>query len=133
MYPAAVAAEETVLAVLLQHPDFYDTAVELLKTEDMISVVNRRIYKALCECIASGRNPDLSYFGEMLNPSEMGYLASLANSEKGDKNALIVLKDSIKVILDEGIKIKTKDAKNMSMDDWAENLQQIINSKQKGK
>lgn len=133
MYPAAVAAEETVLAVLLQHPDFYDTAAELLEADDMLSVVNRRIYKALCECIESGRNPDLSYFGEMLNPSEMGYLASLANSEKGDKNALIVLKDSIKVILDEGIKIKTKDAKNMSVDDWAENLQQIINSKQKGK
>lgn len=133
MYPAAVAAEETVLAVLLQHPDFYDTAAELLEADDMLSVVNRRIYKALCECIESGRNPDLSYFGELLNPSEMGYLASLANSEKGDKNALIVLKDSIKVILDEGIKIKTKDAKNMSVDDWAENLQQIINSKQKGK
>ena len=132
MYPAAVAAEETVLAVLLQHPDFYKTAAELLKPDDMISVINRRIYKTLCECAEAGRNLDLIYFGEMLNPSEMGYLSYLANSEKGDKNALIVLKDSIKVILDEGIKIKSKDTKNMSVDDWAENLQQIINAKKRG-
>ena len=52
--------------------------------------------------------------------------------KKGDKNALTVLKDSIKVILDEGVKVKSGDAKNMSLDDWAENLQKIIDSKQKG-
>ncbi len=132
LYPAAIAAEETVLAVLLQHPDFYETAAERLKLDDMISVVNRRIYKLLCECIESGRSPDLSCFGETLNPTEMGYLSSLANSERGDKNALTVLKDSIKVILDEGVRIKSGDTKNMSVDDWANNLQKIIDSKKKG-
>ena len=133
LHPAAAVAEETVISILLQHPDFCDTATERLKPEDMLSTVNRRIYKSLCECINGGRNPDLSYFGEVLTPAEMGYLSLLANSEKGDKNALIVLKDSIKVILDEGIRKKSSDAKNMSVDDWAENLQKIIESKQKGK
>ena len=132
MYPAAVAAEETVIAILMQHPDFYETAIERLSYDKMLTTVNRRIYKLICECIASGRNPDLSYFGETLSPAEMGYLASLANSEKGDKNALIVLKDSIKVILDEGLR-KTENPKDMSVDDWAQNLQKIIESKQKGK
>lgn len=132
-YPAAAAAEETVIAILLQHPDFCATATERLSPEDMLTSINRRIYKAICECIQIGRNPDLSYFGEMLTPAEMGYLASLSNSEKGDKNALIVLKDSIKVILDEGVRKKSGDTKNMSVDDWAENLQKIIELKQKGK
>ncbi|MBR3968689.1 MAG: DNA primase [Clostridia bacterium] len=132
MYPAAVAAEETVIAILMQHPDFYETAIERLKPENMLTAVNRRIYKFICECIQSGRNPDLSYFGEALSPAEMGYLSALANSEKGDKNALIVLKDSIKVILDEGLR-KTENPKDMSTDDWAQNLQKIIESKQKGK
>ncbi len=133
LYPAAVAAEETLIAILLQHPNFYETAAQRLGVDDMISTVNRRIYKAICECCASGRNLDLSYFGELLSDAEMGYISSLANSEKGDKNALIVLKDSIKVILDEGIRQKTNDTKNMSVDDWAENLQKIIKLKQKGK
>lgn len=131
-YPAAATAEETVIAILMQHPDFLDTATKRLKPDDMITAVNRKIYTALCECIASGRNVDLSYFGEMLNPSEMGYLASLANSEKGDKNALIVLKDSIKVILDEGIRKKSGDTKNMTVDDWAQSLKKIIETKKKG-
>ena len=132
-YPAAAAAEESVIAILMQHPDFINTATERLSPDDMLTATNRRIYTALCECINSGRNPDLSYFGEMLSPSEMGYLASLANSEKGDKNALIVLKDSIKVILDEGMRKKSGDTKNMTVDDWAESLKKIIETKQKGK
>lgn len=131
-YPAAAAAEETVIAILLQHPDFYETAFERLKPDDIITSVNRRIYKTVCECISEGRNPDLTNFGEMLSPAEMGYLASLVNSEKGDKNALVVLKDSIKVILDEGIRKKSGDVKNMSVDDWADSLKKIIESKQKG-
>ncbi len=131
-YPAASAAEETVIAILLQHPDFFETAYEKLKPDDMLTTVNRRIYKAICDCIAAGRHPDLSYFGEMLSAAEMGYLASLANSEKADKNALIVLKDSIKVIIDEGVVKKTANTKDMSVDDWAENLKKIIETKQKG-
>lgn len=132
LYPAATAAEETVLAVLLQHPDYFEKAIESLKPEDMMTELNRRIYKRLCECEQNGRNLDLSYFGEILSPAEMGYLSSLINSEKGDKNALIVLKDSIKVILDEGVKKQTADTKNMSVDDWADNLQKIIEAKKKG-
>lgn len=132
MYPAAVSAEEAVIAVLIQHPDFYDTAREMLGADDILTSLNRRIYSMLCECIELGRSPDLSYFGERLSGAEMGYLASLCNSEKGDKNALIVLKDSIKVILDEGIRRKSQDVKNMSNDDWAESLKKIIESKQKG-
>lgn len=131
-YPLAAAAEETVIAILMQHPDFLNTATERLQPEDMLTAVNRRIYKNLCECINLGRTPDLSYFGEMLSPSEMGYLSSLANSEKGDKNALLVLKDSIQVILDEKVRKGTTDTKNMTVDDWAESLKKIIETKQKG-
>lgn len=133
LYPAATAAEETIIAILLQHPDFIDIAIEMLEPENMITAVNRRIYKVLCECISSGRSPELSYFGEMLPPNEMGYLASLVNSEKGDKNARVVLKDCIKVILDERLKKMSGNTKSMSADEWAENMQKIIESKQKGK
>ena len=87
----------------------------------------------IIDCINEGRELDISYFGEMLSPAEMGYLTMLSNSEKGDKNALIVLKDSIKVILDESVRKKSSDTKDMSVDDWAENLKKIIETKQKGK
>ena len=132
LYPAATSAEESVIAVLLQHPDLFETAKQQLSAEDMITEVNRRIYAAMCKCDDEGRSIDISYFGEMLSAKEMGYLASLSNSEKGNKNALIVLKDSIRVILDEKTK-NNLDINSMSTDDWAESLKKIIENKKKGK
>lgn len=128
----ATNAEETVIAVLLQHPDMFDTAFDTLKPDDMFTSLNRRIYLKLCECIQSGRDLDISYFGEELSSAEMGYLVSLANSEKGNKNAKTVLKDSIKVILDERLQKNSSDVKDMSNDDWAENLKKLIENKKKG-
>lgn len=133
LYPAGVTAEETVIAILMQHPDFCETAFSMLPPDSMLTSLNRRIYSGISDCINSGRDADISYFGEILSPAEMGYLTMLANSEKGDKNALIVLKDSIKVILDESVRKKSSDTKDMSVDDWAENLKKIIETKQKGK
>lgn len=132
LHLAATNAEETVIAVLLQHPDFFDVASQMLQPENMVTSLNRRVYKHLSDCIQSGRNLDISYFGEAFSPAEMGYISSLANSEKGDKNPLAVLKDSIKVILDEGMLKNTGDIKNMSADDWAETIQKIIDAKKKG-
>lgn len=131
-YPAAAAAEEAVIAVLMQHNDLFETAYEALKPEDMVTELNRRIYRRYCEVEQNGNAADISVFGEVLSSAEMGYLAALINSEKGGKNALIVLKDSIKVILDEKRRINSMDVKNMSVDDWAENLKKIIEDKQKG-
>ena len=132
-YPAGVAAEEAVIAILMQHSDFCQTAFSMLAPDNMLTSLNRRIYSGIADCVNSGRDVDISYFGEMLSPAEMGYLTMLTNSEKGDKNALIVLKDSIKVILDESVRKKSSDTKDMSVDDWAENLKKIIETKQKGK
>ncbi len=131
-YPSAVPAEEAVIAVLLQHPDLFDTAYEKLKPENMLTGLNRRVYSAICDCILSGKTPDISDFGETFNADELGYLVYLANSEKCGKNALIVLKDSIKLILDEEMRIKASDTRNMSVDDWAENLKKMVENKQKG-
>ncbi len=133
LYPAAAAAEETVIAILLQHPDFYETAIKSLKPDDMLTGINRRVYKSICDCISSGKSPDISHFGESFTAAEVGYITYLANSEKGNKNALIVLKDSIKLILDEGVIKKSVDTKDMSVGDWAENLKKIIDTKKKGK
>ena len=128
-YPAVAAAEESVIAVLFRHPDLFDAARQELAPDKMLTLLNRRIYTVLCELLGSGRDPDISYFGEGFSSAEMGYIVSLVNSEKGGKNALTVLKDSIKVILDENMRVSSGDVKNMSVDDWAENMKRIIENK----
>lgn len=129
--PKAVSAEETVIAVLLQHPDFYKIAKEKLPPEKMITALNRRIYEILANGIEGGKNIDISLFADKLLPSELGYLVTLQNSIRAAVSPDAVLKDCIKVILEEGSLIDKADA-DASPEDWAASLKNIIDKKSKG-
>ncbi len=129
--PKCCAAEETVIAVLMQHPDFYSEIKDILPPEKFVTNLNRRIYEIMVNVLESGRTLDISAFAEKLIPSELGYLVSLANSEKADKNAKTVLKDCTRVILEEEKLLNAPDIKDVPVEDWASDLQNMI-SKKKG-
>ena len=124
-------AEETLIAVLMQHPDFYKIAEEKLPPEKMITSLNRRIYETILSTLREGRSLDISVFAEKLLPAELGLLVSLQNSDKAGINAKTVLNDCIGVILEENIKLKMREDKDASLEDWAKNLQNMIDKKQK--
>ena len=131
--PKGTAAEETLIAVLLKNPDFYKYAKEQLPPEKLITSLNRRIYEIILSSLDSGRSLDISVFAEKLLPAEIGYLVSLQNSEKAGKNPEIVLKDCIRVILEEDTLLSAQNSENTSVEDWAETLKTIIDKKSKGK
>lgn len=124
-------AEETLIAVLMQHPDFYKIAEEKLPPEKMITSLNRRIYETILSTLKTGRSLDISVFAEKLLPAELGLLVSLQNSDKAGINAKTVLNDCIGVILEENLKLKMREDKDASLEDWAKNLQNMIDKKQK--
>ncbi len=126
------SAEETLIAVLLQHPDFCTEAKEKLPSSKMITTLNRRIYETILNAFEGGRIIDVSLFAEKLLPGELGYLVSLQNSEKAGKNAKQVLKDCIEVILEEDIILNSASDAELSVDDWASNLKNMIDKKSKG-
>ena len=125
----AAVAEEAIITVLLQNPDFYNYLSENLKPDDMITAFNRRIYEIVLSVAERSVVPDISSFGELLEDREFSFLVSLYNSERYRKNALSVLKDSIRVLKDEKIRIKLSASSRISDDDWAANMQKIIDSK----
>jgi len=131
--PKGTAAEENIIAILLQHQDFIPMAMEKLPVDKMITTLNRKIYKIIAESYENGKNFDFSYLGQFLSGSELGYVVSLQNSSKGDKNARIVLNDSINAILEEQDLKAISGAKDMSSEEWADNLANIIKNKTKGK
>ena len=131
-YPAAVSAEENIIAVLLSHPDFTEYAKEKLDGSKFISSLCRRVYERMLELYNAGNDYDLSAFGETLNDNEMGYLASLLNGSKSGTNPLTVLKDSINVLSHEELKRKSIDSAKSSNEDWAQSLMKIIDNKNKG-
>ncbi len=124
-------AEETLIAVLMQHPDFYKIAEEKLPPERMITSLNRRIYETILSTLKTGRALDISVFAEKLLPAELGLLVSLQNSDRAGINAKTVLNDCIGVILEENLKLKINENKDSSLEDWAKNLQNMIDKKQK--
>ncbi len=131
-YPAAVSAEENIIAVLLSHPDFTEYAKEKLDSSKFISSLCRRVYERMLELYNAGNDYDLSAFGETLNDNEMGYLASLLNGSRSGTNPLTVLKDSINVLFEEELKRKSIDSAKSSNEDWAQSLMKIIDNKNKG-
>lgn len=130
--PKAAAAEETLIAVLLKNPDFYKTTLEELPPEKMVTSLNRRIYEIIIDVLEKGSSLDISVFAQTLLPAELGYLVSLQNSEKAGINPEIVLKDCIKVILEEEMMRSANNSLEDSVEDWAANLKNIIDKKSKG-
>lgn len=127
-----VSAEETLIAVLLQHPDFIEYARENILPKDFITDLNRQIYETLLNADENGISPDISLFTQTFSSSEVGYLVALQNGNKAGNNAKIVLKDCIKVILEENMLLNFDKENSESTDDWASKLQEIINKKSKG-
>ncbi len=127
--PKGCSAEETVIAILMQHPDFYDLIKEELTPDKMVTSLNKRIYDIMVDILNSGRTLDISAFADKLIPAELGYLVALANSEKAGENAKTVLKDCARVILEEGNILNAPSISEASVEDWASNLQNIINKK----
>ena len=126
------AAEETLIAVLLKNPDFYSYSKEHLPPEKLITSLNRRIYEIIISTLERGGALDISVFAEKLLPAEIGYLVSLQNSEKAGKNPEIVLKDCIRVILEEDTLLLAQNGGDISVEDWAATLKNIIDKKSKG-
>ena len=130
--PKGCAAEEALIAVLLQHPDFYEIAKGELSPESMITSLNRRIYEMITQTLDGGRMLDVSVFAPKLTPAELGYLVALQNGDKAGQNAKTVLKDCIRVILEEKDKLSSAENSSNSIEDWASNLKDIIDKKSKG-
>lgn len=129
LYPLAAAAEETILAVLLQHPDNFEYLYESIKPDDLITKLNKRIYEAFCVLLRDKGKLDISLLGSEFSVEEMGYLVMLQNSARGSENAKDVLKDCISVILKQGVLLRAKGGEGLSNDEWQENIKKIIDIK----
>lgn len=126
---SAVAAEENFLAVLLQHTNLIDYALELLKPDQMVTNLNKRVYSKLAEALDGGRQLDLSAFGEEFDASEMGYITMLLNSAKAEKNQKEVLNDCAAGILKQSILKSAKPNKDMTNDEWVAHMSNLRNIK----
>lgn len=122
----ATVAEETIISVLLAHPDYFNAVDDILLPDMFITALNRRIYSDLYDALKAGNNIDISMFGTKYSPSEMGYLVSLQSGVKAERNAATLLKDSIEIIKKAKLMLSVSDEDD---DDWANVMQKVIDNK----
>ena len=127
----AVLAEETILSVLMAHPDLL-LKLEDFTADDMMSSINHRIFKAVEQSVngASGRF-DISLFGDDFSPEEMGYISSLQNSKGPFVDPQKSLSDAIKVLEEEKNGTTPSEAGKLSDDDWAKQMEKLIQNKKR--
>ncbi|MBR3593966.1 MAG: DNA primase [Clostridia bacterium] len=129
-YPRAAKAEESLIAILLSHPDLYSALKGRISPDSFITSLNKRVFQTICDVLDSGRpTVDIALFGEGYTPAELGYIVSLQNGVLAEKNAKTVLNDCIKVILEENMAVNAANDKDLSIDDWAAKMQQIAKNK----
>ena len=123
----AAVAEESIIAVLLAHPDYFGRVEEALPPEKFITSVNRRIYGDIYSALKEEINIDISLFGQKYSPGELGYIVSLQSGVKAERNPAQLLSDSIDVLNKENL-LKTPTEED-SEADWVNRMQAILRDK----
>ena len=125
----AEAAERTLLSVLLQHPDLFESIAEQLKPENMVTTLNRDIYSAVYEILKRKETLDVSLLGSRFTPQQMGYIISLQNGVCSETEQAEVIKDCVRVILNESLLSSPGKDADLSVDDWTKKIKNIADSK----
>lgn len=81
-FPRAASAEEGLLGVLLQHPDFIRAAAEQLPPEQMVTDFNRGVYTRLLERSRQGLLVELPFLAVDYSEPEMGYITRMLQQAK---------------------------------------------------
>lgn len=118
-YLIAAKAEETLIASLLQNPDFYFKIKDKLSISDFSTSLNGRIYKLISEKLEQHRPVEVTYFAEELTDEELGYLVRLESMRENLGNTVGECLDCIKRMKDEKNERETKRAADMTDDEWA--------------
>lgn len=95
--PGAAAAEETILGILLLHPELYGQLKKddkPLQADDFFTAFGKKIFAALAERI-DDPSFESGMLGEVLSIEEMDRVAELRQNRARLQNTLTVLQDSV--------------------------------------
>ena len=128
-YRRAVGAEQTVIAILIKHPNLFEATYSTLKPEDMVTDFSRKLYSRLADIYIGGSTFDLILLGDGFSPDEVGYVSKLLTASAGKADAERELADALKVISEEKEKVNEVSTDEMSDEEWAAEMRK--KSKQK--
>ncbi len=81
-HPRAAGAEESLLGLLLQSPDYLVTASKELTPDEMATPFNRTLYERLLSRYREGLHIDLTVLSEEYEPEEMAYITRMLRDSR---------------------------------------------------
>lgn len=113
----AAKAEETILSLLLNNPEFYKKVKTRLKPETFLTDFNRRIFITISQRLEEGRGTDLTLLAGEFNEEEMSRLSALVANGSNLANSISECEDCIRVLLEEGEKRERRNTDVTEMSD----------------
>jgi DNA primase len=115
----AAKAEEGLISLLIQNPNFYEHMIDKITPEDFITDFNKKVFSYVCERIAKNLSLDFILLSKDFTNDEMSRITGIV--AKG-KDFLLNTKEEansyIDTIKEEKHKPKLQDIKEMSLDDF---------------
>ena len=114
----AAKAEETLIATIMQNPDFYRKIKGKVGEDIFVTDFNRRVWHALASRLDEGRGTELSLLASEFTPEEMGRIARFASMTDQLSNTVTECDDCIKVLEKEKNKMSVSDVSQLSDDEF---------------
>ena len=114
----AARAEETLIATIMQNPDFYRKIRDRVSEDIFVTVFNRRVWHALAARLDEGKGTELSLLSSEFTPEEMGRIAYYASMTDRLSNTVTECDDCIKVLEKEKNKTTVSDVSQLSDDEF---------------
>ncbi len=124
-YPRAARAEEIILAILMQNPDYLSRVKNKLPSSRFLTSFHRRVYEAVCRELETGVTDPamlLADLGEQFSVEEMSSISGIAARRAALQNTgdrLQELDDCMETVLQEYEKNQVKDIASMSPEECA--------------
>ncbi len=81
-FPRAAQAEETLIGVLILHPDLIGQSAEALPADTMVTAFNKQVYTYLLERQKKGLLIDLPFFASDFEDAQMAYITRAVQAAK---------------------------------------------------
>ena len=111
-------AEETLLASLIQNPEFYNKIKDKIMIDDFSCALHKRLFFKITERIENNQELDLIYFADEFNPEEMSILTKVFQKGRTISNTLDECLDCIKVMSEEKLKQSAADPSKLSDEEF---------------
>lgn len=89
----AASAEESLLGLLLLHPDYLNVVSQRLSPEEMVTPFNRGVYEKLLSRFRQGLLVELSVLSEDYEPEEMSYISGMMRDSR-ERGATLTAEDA---------------------------------------